>query len=437
MRIALTDRVRFALHAIAHTPVARLVPTPLTERARRRILGTDGADLLRVTGLLGQAGVPYLVGGGWGVDLLAGIRSRRHHDIDVIIDDDPHTKFRACEALATAGYEVVDECAVGGALMPIAVVLRDGLGHTIELLPVVEPFAGTTASFEGREISCLAPEAQLQLHEGYEPRPIDRSDVALLCQRFGLVAPPGYETPSTAVANRRQQFVRWLRPAGPSALIIPVAEAEPAVAELRRLHDPAAQDGLPAHVTVLYPFLPPRALDDHVIERLGDLAAAAPAFTFELGQFGRFPGVLYLAPEPGDPFVALTEAVESQWPNCPPYRGEFDQIIPHLTVAEGALDATESVVSAVSGSLPISANAAEIWLMVQERGGHWTVRDRFSLGGGGTARLAHNRFLATTSARPGECRSGRRPPSGAAGRKHQRNARGLHVKRSDPPIDLG
>jgi len=378
--MAFLNRLRPAMRRAARSPAARLAPAGLTEGLRRRLLGIDGVELVRIIDVLEQAGVPCLVGGGWGIDLLAGAQTRRHIDIDIVVDSDPRTMSRACDALAAVGYEVTDECAAGGPLMPIAVVVRDEVGHTIELLAVDEPFAGTTGTFEGREIACLTPEAQLRLHEGFEPRPIDRHDVAVLCQRFGLAAPPGYETPSSPVSAHWRQLLRRVRPARESALIIPVAEAEPAVGGWRRLHDPAAHHGLPAHVTVLYPFLPARALDVHVLQRLGDLAASAPAFGFEFRDFGRFPGVLYLAPQPADPFVALTEAVGARWPTCPPYGGAFDRIIPHLTVAEGAAAEVGPAMAAVAQALPIAARAAELWLMVQDEASRWQVRERFPLG---------------------------------------------------------
>ena len=39
-----------------------------------------------------------------------------------------------------------------------------------------------------------------------------------------------------------------------TALILPVADAEPAVARWRLAHDPSAAQGVPARITPLYPF---------------------------------------------------------------------------------------------------------------------------------------------------------------------------------------
>ena len=45
-----------------------------------------------------------------------------------------------------------------------------------------------------------------------------------------------------------------------SAVIVPVPEVEPPVRDLRRELDPSAAGGVPAHVTVMYPFLAPRTV---------------------------------------------------------------------------------------------------------------------------------------------------------------------------------
>src|SRR5690242_3716091 len=73
-----------------------------------------------------------------------------------------------------------------------------------------------------------------------------------------------------------------------SALIVAVPEAEPAVAALRTAYDPAASWGVPAHVTVLYPFLPPDRLDAVVRAAVREAVAAVPAFDLVFGRTRRF-----------------------------------------------------------------------------------------------------------------------------------------------------
>ena len=63
-----------------------------------------------------------------------------------------------------------------------------------------------------------------------------------------------------------------------SALLVAVPEAEPAVAEHRARLDSSARDGVPAHLTVLYPFLPPASIDRAVLASLRGLFAGFAPF---------------------------------------------------------------------------------------------------------------------------------------------------------------
>jgi 2'-5' RNA ligase len=129
-------------------------------------------------------------------------------------------------------------------------------------------------------------------------------------------------------------------PATQTAVIVPVPAAERAVDPHRARLDRAAGWGVPAHVTVLYPFLSPEALSDDALGRLGTAIASEPEFdaTFtETGWFGS--DVLWLGPHPAEPFRRLTLAVWRAFPDRPPYGGAFDEIHPHVTVAERSMGA--------------------------------------------------------------------------------------------------
>lgn len=63
-----------------------------------------------------------------------------------------------------------------------------------------------------------------------------------------------------------------------SAIVLAVLAAETLVSQWRRLYDPAATWGVPAHVTVLYPFVTPDALDESVLARIQQIAAGTPRF---------------------------------------------------------------------------------------------------------------------------------------------------------------
>jgi 2'-5' RNA ligase len=156
-----------------------------------------------------------------------------------------------------------------------------------------------------------------------------------------------------------------------TALILAVPEADPAVGALRLQHDPSAALGVPAHVTILFPFAPPEEIDDAALR---ELFAAHASFDFVLDRVERFPeGAVWLHPEPSEPFIALTRAVWRRWPEFPPYEGLHDEPIPHLTVSDQPLE--------LDVRLPIGARATHVTLIEQEeQGGRWSRRAAYPLG---------------------------------------------------------
>lgn len=97
---------------------------------------------------------------------------------------------------------------------------------------------------------------------------------------------------------------------------------EPVVGRHREHLDVAAGWGVPAHVTVLYPFAPPDAVDEALLGKLAAAIGTVPQFrcTFAATDwFGH--DVLWLRPGPVEPFRALTKAVLSAFPQYLPYGG--------------------------------------------------------------------------------------------------------------------
>lgn len=149
-----------------------------------------------------------------------------------------------------------------------------------------------------------------------------------------------------------------------SAVIVPVPETEPAVGSFRAALDRAAVWGVPAHVTVLYPFLPPEQIGLKELGRLSDVVLAVPRFDVTFRRVEWFGGdVVWLAPEPGEGFSALTAAVCSAFPDYPPYGGAFAEVIPHLTVAAYAeADRMRAAALATAAWLPINASVRAVHL---------------------------------------------------------------------------
>ena len=164
-----------------------------------------------------------------------------------------------------------------------------------------------------------------------------------------------------------------------TALIVAVPEAEPVVGEWRAKHDWSAQHGVPAHITLLFPFMPAEAVDEQLIADLRDLFSSQPAFAYRLPRVARFPDVAWLSPEPAEPFKALVALIVSSYPDYPPYEGIHDEVILHLTVAEGGNELQDEVDAALTPQLPIEAQASEVTLIVEDESGRWQSRERFPL----------------------------------------------------------
>ena len=164
-----------------------------------------------------------------------------------------------------------------------------------------------------------------------------------------------------------------------SGIILPVSEAEPVVGHLRRLYDEQARYGVPAHITLLYPFAHPSRVGD-AVGSLRQLFSLIPVFEFSLVEVRRFPATAYLHPEPSATFVRLTELLVHHWPEFPPYGGSFSTVIPHLTVADQATtDALETVDVTVARHLPIPCRATHVWLMCSDEHGFWSRSEVFPL----------------------------------------------------------
>lgn len=167
-----------------------------------------------------------------------------------------------------------------------------------------------------------------------------------------------------------------------TALIVPVMAAEPAVGQHRRHLDGAAAWGVPPHVTVLYPFVEPTlAHQPETLDAIREAVRVVPAFDCsfrETSWFGQ--EVLWLAPDPAQPFRDLTAGIFKAFPDHPPYAGAHDGSAPHLTVGERRLADLSALAQAerkVSAHLPCSARidtvlliegaaAPRSWRVVQE-----------------------------------------------------------------------
>jgi hypothetical protein len=167
-----------------------------------------------------------------------------------------------------------------------------------------------------------------------------------------------------------------------TALVVVLADDDPTVRGFRQRHDPAAARGIPAHVTIVFPFVAGGADDPVLLAELGALYGKAAPFDVELARVERFPDHVWLAPEPQERFVELVERTTARFPDHPPYEGAFAEIVPHLTVGSGeGIDAIdEAARSELGPQLPLHDRATAVSLLEEQPDGIWVNRTSFPLG---------------------------------------------------------
>ncbi|TMH58593.1 MAG: 2'-5' RNA ligase family protein [Betaproteobacteria bacterium] len=154
-----------------------------------------------------------------------------------------------------------------------------------------------------------------------------------------------------------------------TVLLVPAFRLTAAIEQHRRRFDPTAVLGMPAHVTIMFPFLPDRS---PTLEALLDLLASVDSFEYSLTEVRQFEdGTVYLAPQPSSRFVQLTDLVSEQC-GLLPYRGAYSAVVPHLTVATTAPGEDRTwLISTLQRELPLSGWATQAWVMVRDDRGIW------------------------------------------------------------------
>ena len=159
-----------------------------------------------------------------------------------------------------------------------------------------------------------------------------------------------------------------------SAVVVRVPSLDQTIAELRRRFGlPLKPNGIRPHVTVTIPFLPAARLrNDGELPALRALCARFNAFGVSFPRTARFPRVLYLTPEPAEPFIELAAALMERWPEIGPYAGGNQELVPHLTVGTSRPPRVfDAVAEALRPQLPLCVRieAAQLYLFDGRR---WT-----------------------------------------------------------------
>jgi len=151
--------------------------------------------------------------------------------------------------------------------------------------------------------------------------------------------------------------------------------------QIRVRHDPVAAAGVPAHVTILFPFLASEALRPSVRRSLAGIAAGVAPFDVRFARVERFPDVVWLAPEPDEPFRELTQRTVAAFPDHPPYEGLHDEIVPHLTVGAGRGPELDRLERLLESCPPVVDRVHALEVIVEDGVGRWRSRWRIPLGG--------------------------------------------------------
>lgn len=381
-------------------------------------------EVLKVIDLLERRGVWSCLAGGWGVDALVGIATGFHSDVDIVVEDVDSVLPTLTDILRPLGYKP-GSMYNGGLWMPKVAPFEDPPGRILEFMSVdwerigagapaipAEQLAtsrtlATIGQLSGRPVRCLSREVQLAFHSGYELRPKDHDALRRLL-RDGVEATSTAASQEEAAAGPRcgvaaqavsQQDLPW--PADddkasrrgdsvdserpncdkPTTLVVPLEATDRPISSVLRCLS-GSRNGLPLHISILYPFLPVTAIGDAEKKTIAQLVGGLQSFSVsfkEIRWFGK--DVVWLYPEPSEPLRDLTLAIAHSFPSCQPYEGEFSEVIPHLTVLERKPLAWMHAVAVLArAQLPFTAKARAVWLMNEATTGKWHKLWSFSLG---------------------------------------------------------
>lgn len=172
-----------------------------------------------------------------------------------------------------------------------------------------------------------------------------------------------------------------------SAIIVPI-RLPAALAELRIRETRDGPAGVPGHVTLLYPFVPPGAITAGVLAAVAGVIAMAQSLDIRFRTVRRWApgggaseGVVWLDPEPSAPLVELIGALSKAFPDYPPYGGMHDTVVPHVSLA--AIDRRHQAAAEAEARrwLPFRRRVGAATLIVEGRDGRWRTRRRFPFGG--------------------------------------------------------
>ena len=161
-----------------------------------------------------------------------------------------------------------------------------------------------------------------------------------------------------------------------TAIIIPVPELTQLLAPWRNATVPVAAKGVPPHITLLYPWRPPR-LAKQDLATLRATVAGVTAFSITFAGVGRFsPQILFLRLADDSVVRSVMQAMSTAFPDTPPYGGAFTDPVPHLTVAQATTDAEldrleQQLTPVLEAHLPLTRRVDAILVLEEDHNGNW------------------------------------------------------------------
>jgi 2'-5' RNA ligase len=129
---------------------------------------------------------------------------------------------------------------------------------------------------------------------------------------------------------------------------------------------------VPPHVTLLYPFVEPTALDDRIRGVIASIASRQVPFSFEMSGPERWPDTVYAAVAPAAPFLEIHRDLAAAFPDFPIYGRPGFQLIPHVTIAESQFVDDPSVLGDPSWSdLPADGLVTRLEVIVEGADDQW------------------------------------------------------------------
>lgn len=166
---------------------------------------------------------------------------------------------------------------------------------------------------------------------------------------------------------------------GSTALILPVGRMSGVVAHGLKLSDWNMPGGMPAHITLLLPFLPAGEIDEACTDAISTICSETESISMSFPRIERFdPDIYYLTPEPAGPVIALIQRLCAAFPRVQPYDGEHRDIVPHLTVGRGK-EIYPELATTLEPQLPLYTEIDRAWLM-EMQSSSWTPTHIFPLG---------------------------------------------------------